>query len=57
MACSLMRSSALAEDLVYWQAVATESARRLDEEQQRARAAKAKGKACADREAAPLGRM
>ncbi|XP_040300802.1 coiled-coil domain-containing protein 194 [Leopardus geoffroyi] len=45
-------NGALTEALARWEAAATESARRLDEAQQRARAAEAEGEACAAREAA-----
>ncbi|XP_041620115.1 coiled-coil domain-containing protein 194 [Vulpes lagopus] len=44
-------NGALTEALARWEAAATESARRLDEAQQRARAAEAEAEACAAREA------
>ncbi|XP_034513915.1 coiled-coil domain-containing protein 194 isoform X1 [Ailuropoda melanoleuca] len=45
-------NGALTEALARWEAAAMESARRLDEAQQRARAAEAEAEACAAREAA-----
>nr|XP_045718704.1 coiled-coil domain-containing protein 194 isoform X1 [Mirounga angustirostris] len=44
-------NGALTEALARWEAAATKSARRLDEAQQRARAAEAEAEACAAREA------
>ncbi|XP_076978156.1 coiled-coil domain-containing protein 194 [Tamandua tetradactyla] len=50
-------NGALAEALARWEAAATESERRLDEAQRRARASEVEGGACAAREAELLERV